>query len=164
VWLVLPYQNQLVRIAIGKRGQHHSLDNAEHRSGRADAKSKRKDNNCSESRRFAQHAHAVPHILRQSLYQVNATGLAAFFLDLVRAAKEKAGPTPRFRRGHAGPNKLFDLLLKMKEQLIVQFALHNATPEQRAETALKLAHYLSLKKAIHAVLLRRFQYLGHGSR
>jgi hypothetical protein len=164
VWLVLPYQDQLVRVVIGKRRQHYSLDNAEHRSGRADAKSKRKDNYCSESRRFAQHAHAVPHVLRQSLYQVDATGLAAFFFDLVRAAKKKASTTPGFRRGHAGLDKFLDLLLKMKEQLIVQFALHGATPEKRAETALNLAHHLSLKKAIHAVLLRRFQYLGHGGR
>jgi hypothetical protein len=164
VWLALPYQDQPVRVVIGKRGQHYSLDNAEHRSGRADAKSKRNDNNRSEGRRFAQHAHAVPHILGQSLYQVDTTGLAAFFLDLVRAAKEKAGTTPGFRHGHAGLNELLDLLLKMKEQLIVQFTLHDATPEKRAETAVNLAHHLSLKRAIHAVLLCRFQYLGHGGR
>jgi hypothetical protein len=69
------------------------------------------------------------NILAERFEEMRSAGVAAFFFDLVIAAEGQARVATRFYRGQTRPDKLLDLLIEMKAQLVVEFALDGVCAE-----------------------------------
>jgi hypothetical protein len=155
--------HQLGSIRHRQEAEKERVDKAEDGSIRADSQGQHKDGNTSEPRRFTQPAESVLDVLRQSLNQMNAAGLAALFLDLVRAAKHKTGLAASFRERQARLDKFIDLPVDMKMQLIVEFSLHGLAAKQSTEANQEVSHHRPLLGSSSMVcLLRGLQHLGNG--
>src|SRR5215469_3134168 len=109
---------------IRQGSEHDSLDNAEHRSGGADAESESKNHDDGEPRRFHQNAYAVAHILKKRFHEMSAGAFATFFLvALVAAEFDTRLPLGLFT-AHAGFFQITGTRLYVCAQLLFHLLVH----------------------------------------
>ena len=97
---------------------------------------------------LGQHAHAEAKVLKQGVDEAHAPGVAAFFLDLLDAAKTAQRRVAGFLRAHPRRNVLLDLLFQMERQLVGEFLVEFLFPEQRAQTTEEFHSDLPLRTKI----------------
>ena len=99
---LLLHDHQSIAVVIGKTTQQYSVNHAENRRVRANAKPQRQHGYRGETRIAAQHASAKSEILQQRFEQRKATPLAVVFLRRLDTTQLHHGIPSRFLRAHAG--------------------------------------------------------------
>src|SRR6267143_7093090 len=85
--IVFLYDDEFLRILVGKRTEQHSIDHTEYRGVCADAKGKSKDGEGGKAGIFAEHPHGKTQVLQQCFEQRKTAAVAIIFLGLLDAAE-----------------------------------------------------------------------------
>jgi hypothetical protein len=136
---VFLYDDELLRILVGKRTEQHSIDHTEYRGVCADAESEGEDGDSREARGLAQHARAVANILRQVLEPFPAPRDAAFFLLVRCVAKPAPSSGPSFVCRHAGLELFLLPQFQMQAHLLFEVGIKLSAMHQHAEAPCKFA-------------------------
>jgi hypothetical protein len=99
---------------------------------RADAERECQDADSGESRAAAQHPRGITHVLHRRLDDADPARVATRFLRPVHAAEVASNDAPRLGGLHASRDKVLDLLLQVKAQLVVEFLLDLRLPRERS--------------------------------
>ncbi len=73
---------------------------------------------------------------------------AAFLFDLVSAAEDESRAAARFRKKQARLNELLDLLIEVKPQFFVEFALDSVAAKQGPQANQDVAEHLPLPESL----------------
>ena len=115
--------------------EQNRIHSTEHGGGGAYAQSERKDPHRGETRRFAQAADGVAHVLPNSLHGRFPPEVPRLFLDGVHAADLDTRSANSFLAAHPGRHFLFGDYLQVGAQLLVHVPFHPCLVEQTPEPA-----------------------------
>src|SRR6185503_9525489 len=135
----VPDANQLIRIWIGQRTNQDSIDDAENRSGGADAETERQDGGRREGRTLAEHAHREATLLEKLLHPPDAVHDVRILTNPQRASEVPASRLARLRQRHTAVMELLGALVDMELELTLDVTIHatrakdvgEAIPEHR---------------------------------
>src|SRR5262249_52652843 len=96
-----PEIHNALRVWIGQRAYQDGIDQAENRSGGADAESESEDCDGSEARRFAEHTEGEAQVLPAGFHEGFPAGRANLFLRSVEAAALEANGAKRLLAAYA---------------------------------------------------------------
>src|SRR5579863_8390040 len=94
--IIFLYDDELLRILVGKRTEQHSVDYTEYRSVRADAESERESGNEGEPGGFAQRPDRIAKVLSEVLNPSHMSRIATFFFAFFYSADFKESLPARF--------------------------------------------------------------------
>src|SRR5690348_977428 len=146
--VALPDHREAFWILLGQRLEQHCVQNTEQCRVRADSQHQRERGHRSESRRLAQHPHAITHVLLQRIDERNPTPRAITFLSLLHSSQLNQRLPPRFAGQHSVPQVIFDVHSQMRIQLRGQLAVALLTPKHSGQANEYCANHL------HSVLIR----------
>jgi hypothetical protein len=124
--LAVPGRNthhQAIGLVDGDGPQQRRVDDAEQRSGRADADGEHQDGHCGESCVFSEGSQCVTTVLQEYVDGRPEAGIAHEFLDLLGASQIDARAAPRIRRVHAAFGVLVGKKVDVALEFLVQIAI-----------------------------------------
>jgi hypothetical protein len=122
----------------------------ENRGVGADAEGEREDGDSGEARGFPQHAQGVADVPGRGFEEVHAARLAAFLFELIDSAEFETSAAASFQERQAGLNELFDLLVEVKAQFVVEFVFDGTTPEQGTQANQDVTEHVPLPEGSNA--------------
>ena len=124
---------------VRRHADQKSVDDTEHRDGRANSEPQCEHHGAREQRPRAKAPNRVAKVLSENVQPRHAVYVAAFILDPIHPAERETGLTHRFVARDPSGLELSRLLLEMKAQLVVEIPLHRLPAKQRSEPVAEVA-------------------------
>jgi hypothetical protein len=127
---ILGHVHQTIRVFVRERLQQQRIDDAEQRGIRADSQRQRDHRREREAWITAEAAQSVAQILPSHVQEPDAIRLARLFEEQGSIPEAPCGVAASFRFRHAGSRIVPAPRLQVKIDLVIQFTLQLAWPEQ----------------------------------
>jgi hypothetical protein len=139
--VVCPDHHQLSGIFVGERAQEHTFHDRKNSGVRTDANSEREHDRKGKERVATELPAAVTEVVRCRVPKGDATRIAALLAHLFHAAEGHPGASSRVGAAKTGSHQFVGLMIEVKLQLLVKFALYTVPVKNGAHSIKKVGKH-----------------------